>query len=300
MGGLLRDIILRGYLASERLKSSSHGDILSHGIAMASEDPLDVQRILSSATGYSSIDINLVETTQSTNTDLVNLGRTRSIHHAVHIAEHQSTGKGRRGRVWITPYRRALAISLGYETVLPVSAMPGFSLAVGVGLCETLRLCGATACLLKWPNDVVTERGKLAGILVEHQVTNGVSQFVIGVGINISLTRAEKESILQPVVNLRDEGVLLGRNQIAGAVVAGVYGAVERFLAGPQSEVIACFNSLHSLQDRVCTVSTEFESVEGKVVEVGLDGALILSINGGRKSFVSGEVTVRPSVSVAG
>jgi BirA family transcriptional regulator, biotin operon repressor / biotin---[acetyl-CoA-carboxylase] ligase len=233
--------------------------------------------------------------TGSTNTDLLELGRSQSIHNIVHLAEHQSGGRGRRGRMWVSPYARSLALSIGFETSKSIHQMQGLSLAVGAAVCLSLRSAGAAACGLKWPNDVITSEGKLAGILVEHQVRNNVSQFVIGIGVNVALSESEKSSIVQPVVDLRAFGVVADRTSIASGIIQSVQEHVRRFVDGNRSDSIQTFKDLHYFQNQDCVVLLGETVVSGRVVDVARDGSLVMLVDGELRHFISGEVSLRPA-----
>lgn len=232
--------------------------------------------------------------TGSTNSDLLELGRSQSIHNVVHLAEHQGSGRGRRGRMWVSPYARCLALSMGFETSKSIHQMQGLSLAVGAAVCICLRSAGALTCGLKWPNDVITSDGKIAGILVEHQVRNRVSQFVIGIGVNVALSENEKSSIVQPVVDLRGLGLVANRTEIAGEIIRSVEESVRRFVEGDRSGSIQAFKNLHYFQDQESLVLVGETSISGRVVDVAPDGSLVMLVDGELRHFISGEVSLRP------
>lgn len=238
--------------------------------------------------------LSLRHSTGSTNGDLLELGRLQSIHNVVHLAEHQSSGRGRRGRTWVSPYARSLSLSIGLETSRTIHQMQGLSLAVGVAVCLGLRSAGADACGLKWPNDVITSEGKLAGILIEHQVQNGVSQFVIGIGVNVDLSESEKSSIIQPVVDLRALGVLADRTSIARTIIQSVQKHVHQFVDGNRGDAIQAFKDLHYFQNKECVVLVGDAPVSGTVVDVAQDGSLVMYVDGELRHFLSGEVSLRP------
>jgi BirA family biotin operon repressor/biotin-[acetyl-CoA-carboxylase] ligase len=220
-------------------------------------------------------------------------GCANSIHHLVHVAEHQVGGRGRRSRKWLTPYLRGLAISVGYETTNSVFALQGLSLAVGVAVCTALRAAGAKECGLKWPNDVVFRNSKLAGILVEHQMWGGKSQYVIGIGINVEISAEERARIDQPVIDLRELGVAGDRTTIGCAVIKSVFDHVHGFVEDGRSAYVRSFKELHLYQGLDCVVTLANESVAGRIVDIDEDGSLVLSVRGALRKFVSGDVSVR-------
>lgn len=105
------------------------------------------------------------------------------IHGRVCVTDFQSQGKGRRGNVWHGDSGDSLLFSLGWHPQNAVS--PAVSLVVGLALIEALKLFGIKGLCLKWPNDVLYQQKKLAGILVESSFQADKVIVVIGVGLNL-------------------------------------------------------------------------------------------------------------------
>jgi biotin-(acetyl-CoA carboxylase) ligase len=102
-----------------------------------------------------------------------------------------------------------------------VGALQGLSLAVSVALVRALRALGVTQAMVKWPNDVLWQQRKVAGVLIEVQgAADGPSAAVIGVGINVRLDERIRGRIDQPVADLTDAGVPERRNRILAQVLA--------------------------------------------------------------------------------
>ena len=98
----------------------------------------------------------------------------------------------------------------------------GLSLAVGVQVVKALKAYGVAGVGLKWPNDVMLDQGKLAGILVEvGPPINHHTHTVIGIGLNTRLSKEDRLKIDQPPGTL--EGMDLSRNELAGQVLNSVY-----------------------------------------------------------------------------
>jgi len=102
------------------------------------------------------------------------------------LAEHQSGGRGRHGRAWVSPLGGQLAVSVlrGFDGGL--ARLGGLSLVAGIAVAEALHAAGYGEVRLKWPNDVLLDGAKLTGILVErHPLPQGNSATIIGIGINV-------------------------------------------------------------------------------------------------------------------
>jgi BirA family transcriptional regulator, biotin operon repressor / biotin---[acetyl-CoA-carboxylase] ligase len=134
--------------------------------------------------------LDVVAETGSTNADL--LARAEGgadIDGSVLLAEYQNAGRGRHGRQWSAPPRTQVALSVGVAGgSVPRGGWGWLPLATGVAVADALAAMGVAAGL-KWPNDVLVDGGKLAGILAE--VAAPASAIVVGLGLNVTLTAAE-------------------------------------------------------------------------------------------------------------
>ena len=100
------------------------------------------------------------------------------------IAERQTNGRGRDGRVWQSP-RGGLYLSAVLRPMIPLASVPPMTLAIGIGLCDAARIFGAPA-VLKWPNDLLVGHRKLAGVLVEAQSQGQrLDAVIVGIGVNL-------------------------------------------------------------------------------------------------------------------
>lgn len=260
-----------------------------HAIQLIDEERL--KRLLADI----GVDVALVFTTASTNTDLVKVGLSRSIHRSVCVAEHQSSGRGRRGRKWISPFARCVALSIGYESKKTPLQLQGLSLAVGVAVCEVLQRFGAAACQLKWPNDVLHSGDKLCGILIEHQQHGDMHQYVAGIGVNIALTPDECESVTQRVCSLTDiAGVNIDRTALSADITREVLAAVGLM----ESSGFGAFSQRYARADWLFGKPIELSMADGSSVVgtgagVTCDGALLVQTSTGLRHFIGGEVSVR-------
>ena len=135
--------------------------------------------------------IELADSAVSSNTVLLQRAALGAASGSVLAVEWQSAGRGRLGRVWHSGLGSALTFSLLWRFEFGLSALSGLSLAVGVAMMRALEKIGVSDIGLKWPNDVLTKSGKLAGILIEAQGDMlGPSLVVIGIGMNLRLPQA--------------------------------------------------------------------------------------------------------------
>ncbi|MEJ2678261.1 MAG: biotin--[acetyl-CoA-carboxylase] ligase [Gemmatimonadota bacterium] len=101
------------------------------------------------------------------------------------LAEHQSAGRGRRGRTWLAPPGSALLLSMVYRLAAAKEGLPGAApLHVGLAVAEALEAVGAR-CTIKWPNDVLLDGAKVAGVLCEASMGPNGGHVIAGVGVNV-------------------------------------------------------------------------------------------------------------------
>lgn len=210
--------------------------------------------------------------------------------------EWQSAGRGRLGRTWHSGLGDALTFSLLWRFESGLAALSGLSLAVGVAMMRALDELGVRGAGLKWPNDVLLDDGKLAGILLEAQGDMlGPSAVVIGIGINLSVPHALHERINQAVSGLASLDMHAPERNLVLAVSSKHLVAVLREFAGrgfaPLREE---WESRHVFQRRrVKLLLPDGSQVAGTVLGVTEEGALRLETGQGEQVFNAGEVSLR-------
>jgi BirA family biotin operon repressor/biotin-[acetyl-CoA-carboxylase] ligase len=156
--------------------------------------PLDVAALNRALTGPDGgwRELVVVESTASTNGDLARQARDGAAPGLVLVAEHQTSGRGRLDRVWTSPPRSGLTLSLLLDPAgVPTERWPWIPLLAGIAVAEGVRRVTDVDARLKWPNDVLVGDRKLAGILAERVETPTTSVAVVGLGLNVSLRRDE-------------------------------------------------------------------------------------------------------------
>jgi BirA family transcriptional regulator, biotin operon repressor / biotin---[acetyl-CoA-carboxylase] ligase len=214
------------------------------------------------------------------------------------MAEHQSQGRGRRGRTWVSPLGKNLYFSLMWSFQNGISALEGLSLLTALIVVRALKRVGCTGSLgLKWPNDVLLNGNKLAGILLEiNGDMAGPCQVVIGIGLNINMPQSAAAAIDQPYADLADSAVMLNRNSIAAALIDGLLIELEKFAASGFAPYRQEWESLDVYHSREVQIQSGASIIEGTVAGVDAGGALLLNTSSGIKAISGGEVfpTLRP------
>jgi BirA family biotin operon repressor/biotin-[acetyl-CoA-carboxylase] ligase len=148
------------------------------------------------------------------------------------LADHQGAGRGQRGRVWLAPPGAALLFSCVLRPAAPPARWPELTLAAAGAVAEAVREVTGVAAVVKWPNDVVVDARKLAGVLAEGVV--GPASFVIlGIGINVAQRGDDWAPDLGGhAVSLAELGWPRGREPILAGVLAHLAARYDAFLRG--------------------------------------------------------------------
>ncbi|WP_196139262.1 bifunctional biotin--[acetyl-CoA-carboxylase] ligase/biotin operon repressor BirA [Aliikangiella sp. G2MR2-5] len=211
------------------------------------------------------------------------------------IAEHQTSGRGRKGRSWVSPFAANLYFSIGVELPLGLSALGGLSLVVGMSICSTLNRFTNDRVKVKWPNDLMVDDHKLAGILVEASgETNDTSFLNIGVGINWDMQNFQGELIDQPWINLKQLLVKsASRQQILTEILCELDAALVDYLTNGFSHFSTKWQGYSAMYQRDVNIMLTNEVVSGKEVGIEANGALRVQTVDGIRLFHSGEVSLR-------
>ena len=221
----------------------------------------------------------------SSNSELMRRARSGQHEATLLVAERQTAGRGRQGRVWQSQAGDSLTFSI--SLALRPQDWSGLSLAVGLSLAESLH----PDVRLKWPNDLWFEDRKLGGILVEAASMGGRSQVVVGVGLNIRPRPSEGLSTppaalseLLPACNAADA---LAR--VASPLIETLLG----FEAGGFAPLQHRFDARDALKGRRVHTS---DGQQGLALGVSLGGALRLQTELGVQDIHSAEISVRPFI----
>ncbi|MFK3974846.1 bifunctional biotin--[acetyl-CoA-carboxylase] ligase/biotin operon repressor BirA [Pseudomonas sp. NPDC087358] len=209
------------------------------------------------------------------------------------LAEQQSAGRGRRGRKWISPFAENLYYSLALRIDGGMRQLEGLSLLVGLAVVKMLRAAGIEGAGLKWPNDVLVGRRKLAGVLLELTGDPAdVCHVVIGIGINVNM-RVSEEVDQSWTSMMLEAGVAMDRNE----VVARLNQDLRAYLAAHLEKGFGAFQeeweSSHLWQGQPVSLLAGSSVVDGVVVGVDSVGALRLMVGDQIQTFSGGELSLR-------
>lgn len=257
-------------------------------------DPILLQTRLATAAGR--FDVDAVDACDSTNSELLRRAEAGAPSGSVLVADRQSAGRGRRGRNWLSAPASSLTFSVLWRFPGPATRLAGLSLAVGVALARALAGLGARSIRLKWPNDVLLERGgefaKLAGILVELASDRRGTQAVIGIGLNLA---APTEEFDQPAAGLGQAmETVPDRHEVLAAILRELQVALDAFAVDGFRGLKMAWQDLNAWAGLPVTVAEGATTLlAGRCVGVDDDGALLIDTGRGVETVLSGDVSLR-------
>ena len=263
---------------------------------------LDVERIRGLlGVAAKRVDVEVLAGIDSTNSELMRRAVTGAPGGMCLAAEMQTAGRGRRGRDWHSALGASLTFSLLWRFDTGAAQLGGLSLVVGLAVLRALHKSGlrdAESVALKWPNDIVADGAKLAGVLIETQGEMlGPTTVVIGIGINVSLSDKMKTGIDQPATDVRSLCAQTpSRNRMLACVLQELVMVLDEFRQRGFQSFKSAWREHHALQGKaVRVVFADGSAQDATVKDVADDGALIVTVKGKQLHVTAGEVSLRAS-----
>jgi BirA family biotin operon repressor/biotin-[acetyl-CoA-carboxylase] ligase len=238
--------------------------------------------------------VKIFDAVPSTNAYAADLARDGAPERLVVVAEHQTRGRGRLDRVWETPARSALTLSILLRPTIEPERWPWLPLVTGLAVADAIP---GDDDRMKWPNDVLLGEKKVAGILVERVETPDGPAAVVGVGINVTMT--DDELPVPTATSLVLEGHDLPRDELLlGFLVAFDDRARSWSDRSVTGDVLR-----EEYAARCATIGQDVRvdvpaggPVEGRAVDVDSGGRLVVETADGRTAVGAGDVVhVRPA-----
>ncbi len=261
---------------------------------------LDREQILAaiSTTGRSWISkLELHQQIGSTNSHLLTQppGEISSGH--ICLAEEQTDGRGRRGRSWVSPFGSSIYLSIFWDYPDGPSHLSTLSLAAGVAVVDTLQALGVAQVGLKWPNDILWDGRKLAGLLLEVAgESDGPSRVVLGLGINCGLALAQGENIDQPWIDLTEipGGSDISRNRLAAALLESLLQTMGRFTQDGISSLVKEWKRYDLYYGLPVALQLGSQQIDGIHRGIDITGSILLEKATGEVcAYHGGEVSLR-------
>lgn len=213
------------------------------------------------------------------------------------IADEQATGRGRAGRKWVTPQGTALAFSLILRPAPREAASPSLFTGLGaLSIVDALKKHGLKP-QVKWPNDILLNRKKAAGILVESVWTgDALDTVVLGMGVNVLAgSNPPDEELLFPATNLENElGRALKRTELLRDILSALAAWRPKMSTGELAKTWE--ENLSFRGEQVEVWRGDEKPLAGRVMGLEADGSLRLLDNDKIVTVQFGEIHLRPAV----
>lgn len=244
--------------------------------------------------------IEVVETVESTNSLLLQRAMNHDIAASkskqVLVAELQTQGRGRRGRTWFSGLGDSLTFSILWPSQCAVNALSGLSLAVGVAIVRALTSLKICDVSLKWPNDVLFDHSKLAGVLIElHGDMLSPGTVIIGIGLNFKLSNATKNQVDQKIIDIVSIiGSIPDRNQLLAVLLKKLIKVLDVFELSGFEPFAKEWERYHAYQGKAIQVNFPDGTIKnGVAIGIASDGALQINTSTGIVQLRSGEISLR-------
>jgi BirA family biotin operon repressor/biotin-[acetyl-CoA-carboxylase] ligase len=242
----------------------------------------------------------LLDTVASTNAHMLETPGAIGPAPSVCLAEGQVGGRGRRGRRWQSAYAGGIALSLGWRFPVLSGGVAGLAPAVAVTLADALESLGADGLGLKWPNDLVCDSGKLAGVLIELRGDPaGPCDLVIGIGLNWASPGGDLD---QQVADLGAvfPGERVSRNRVIGAVLTRLCDGLVIFAEQGFAPFAAGWRERDVLAGKEVELDLGRRRETGRAMGLDEGGGLRIRDDSGTvHAWQVGEISVRPRKEVA-
>lgn len=218
----------------------------------------------------------------STNRWLLDRARAGAPDRTVAVADHQTAGRGRRGRTWEARPGSSLLVSVLVRPAVEPGLLGHTAAAVGLALTDALAGFGVPA-RLKWPNDLVVDDAKLAGVLAETDVAGGeVRAVVVGAGVNLRADAVPPDLGATATACELVAGSAPDRDEVLAAFLV----ALDARLADPDALIGAARERSATVGRRV-RVDLGDRAVEGEAVALTDAGELVVRADSGVESVVA-------------
>ncbi len=234
----------------------------------------------------------------STNTQAKLLAAQGAPHGTILIADHQTGGRGRLGRSFHSPAGTGVYMSLILRPNCAPAELMHLTCAAAVAACEAIDAACGIRTTIKWTNDLVYGRRKLAGILTELGLSpkGTVDYAVIGIGINCCQTEADFPPELREMAGSLHSvtGQTIDRAQVTAALPDALYRMDQTLLTDRSGIMERYRNNCVTIGQEISLVKADGSVRHGTALDVDEAGGLIVAFADGRSETVtSGEVSVR-------
>jgi BirA family biotin operon repressor/biotin-[acetyl-CoA-carboxylase] ligase len=241
-------------------------------------------------------DIQVFEQTTSTNDIVEKLARDGVKEGAVVFAESQTKGRGRLGRKWVSPTRKGLWFSVLLRPDLRPQESTRLTVISATAICRAVKAVAGLSAEIKWPNDVLIEGKKVAGILTEMSAEpDRVRHVILGIGVDVNQDANEFAGELRPVAtSLKiQSGEAVSRAELAAAILCELDADYERVCSGQFPQVADEWEAACVTIGKNVTVHMGSRKFAGRAEALDDDGALLVRTEHGHlERIIGGDVTL--------
>jgi BirA family biotin operon repressor/biotin-[acetyl-CoA-carboxylase] ligase len=217
------------------------------------------------------------------------------------VAEMQTAGRGRRGRSWYSPPHQGVYVSVILRPVLPLKEISRVTLLTAVAVVETLETVLQMEPHIKWPNDILINNRKIAGILSEAVTdTDGIEYIVVGIGININNSPREfpGDFRIEATSALAEYDRPGSRVQVLQGLLGNLERRYQEVVAGNFTPILARVKSLSMVIGQDVRLDTVNGFIVGQAVDIDASGFLLVRDQQGiLHTILSGEISILPPAS---
>ena len=238
-----------------------------------------------------SLDLEIFNEVNSTNSYLLEKVQDENVI-SICLAEKQSSGRGRSGKVWQSPKNQNIYLSMSFLSKVSLNKFEGFSLFTALNISKAIKKLYSFSPLIKWPNDLFLNDKKFGGILIETKSINGKLLMVIGIGLNVRMK--ENEYIDQKWTSIQKENPLLeiDRNELIAGILSEIINDLSLFERNGFKYFKEDYESLHMLKNQR-VISSNHPEEKCIALDVNEDGSLNLIIGKKKNIVTSGEVSLK-------
>jgi len=221
--------------------------------------------------------IKLYESVESTQNIAQQLAENDAPEGTLVLAEQQTSGRGRRGRQWLSPYGSSVSMSLILRPSLPLQFAPQMTLVAAVALCRGLRELTGLDIGIKWPNDLLINGKKISGILMESTAEDERIRYIIaGIGIGVNLQESDYSDELRKVATSLslETGHQVDRSDVIAAFINYFAELYALYLREGFSPIISLWEALSVTLHKQTVLTTAEGIVEGTPIGLCDSGAL--------------------------
>lgn len=241
--------------------------------------------------------VQVVHEIHSTNAYLMEYVREhQDLRPTVLVAEHQTAGRGRRGKSWVSPPGQNIYLSILWPFSRGAGALEGLSLVIGMAKARALHKLGYGAVGIKWPNDLYWQNRKLGGILLELTgEASGPCAVVMGIGLNVNMQPQAAAEVDQPWTSLREiaHNRIQDRNPVVATLVDELVNTLTQYEQDGFGAFQAAWQNYDLTHQQPLDVHLDSGVVRGRGAGIDSRGALRVQTDQGLQTLLSGEVSIR-------